>query len=166
MLRPGIPEEGVPKAPNTPNNPRVGVRMQSAGAAVGIDFTGKCDRVPNTLLAHCLLDYVLEAHGAAKQNEVQEGIFKSYFTDGLYPDSSNLVTVGEKSGLEKIEVEAALRDADRMERVRWEIEQNSRQVRGGVPFFVFNGRPAFSGAQDPSTFHEIFDILLAEKSSS
>ena len=44
FLRPNMPEEGIEKAPNTPDNPRVGARMKQAGASVGIDFTGKCDR--------------------------------------------------------------------------------------------------------------------------
>jgi predicted DsbA family dithiol-disulfide isomerase len=44
LLRPNAPREGVLKAPDTPDNPRVGARMKGAGQAVGIDFTGKCDR--------------------------------------------------------------------------------------------------------------------------
>ena len=44
FLRPNMPREGIEKAPNTPDNPRVGVRMKQAGESVGINFTGKCDR--------------------------------------------------------------------------------------------------------------------------
>ena len=60
LLRPNEPLEGTPKAPNTPDNPRVGVQLKAAGAAAGIDFTGKTDRAPNTLLAHSLLSHVLD----------------------------------------------------------------------------------------------------------
>jgi hypothetical protein len=49
FLRPSMPKEGIEKAPNTPDNPRVGARMKKAGASVGIDFTGKCDRWVNHL---------------------------------------------------------------------------------------------------------------------
>ena len=51
QLRPNHPPEGVLKAPDTPDNPRVGQRMREMGEANGIKFTGKCDRSPNTLLA-------------------------------------------------------------------------------------------------------------------
>merc|ERR1712125_284423 len=68
QLRPNAPQEGIPKPPNTPDNPRVGARMKAAGKAVGINFTGKCDKSPNTMLAHCLLEYVLEKYGSAAQN--------------------------------------------------------------------------------------------------
>jgi len=44
FLRPNHPREGVEKPPNTLDNPRVGQRMKQAGEAVGINFTGKCDR--------------------------------------------------------------------------------------------------------------------------
>lgn len=50
FLRPNMPKEGIEKAPNTPDNPRVGARMKQAGASVGIDFTGKCDRCDSILL--------------------------------------------------------------------------------------------------------------------
>jgi predicted DsbA family dithiol-disulfide isomerase len=160
MLRPNTPLEGIPKPPNTPDNPRVGARMKSTGASVGIDFTGKCDRSPNTLLGHTLLDFALDKHGSAKQNEVAERLFKMYYTDGIFPDVGNLSTVGQECGLEKSEIEAVLNDKEKLGKVEAAIRRNTKQVRGGVPFFVFNGQPAFSGAQDPSTFHEVFDQLL------
>ena len=63
QLRPATSREGAPKAPSTPENPRVGQRLKAAGQAVGIDFTGKTDRTPNTLSAHTLLDYAATTSG-------------------------------------------------------------------------------------------------------
>jgi len=160
MLRPNTPLEGNPKPPNTPGNPRVGPSMKAAGASVGIDFTGKCDRTPNTLLGHTLLEFALEKRGVSVQNELAERIFKMYYTDGIFPDANNLSIVGQEFGLEKGEIEAVLSDDERLERVQVAIHRNRSQVPSGVPFFVFNGQPAFSGAQDPSTFHRVFDQLL------
>jgi len=160
MLRPNTPSEGILKSPNTPDNPRVGAHMKSAGSSVGIDFTGKCDRTPNTLLGHTLLDFALDKHGSAKQNEVAERLFKMYYTDGIFPDAVNLATIGQECGLDKNEIEVALSDQENLGKVEAVIQRNTRQVRGGVPFFVFNGQPAFSGAQDPATFHEVFDQLF------
>lgn len=164
QLRPNAPQEGIPKPPDTPNNPRVGARMKAAGEAVGINFTGKCDKSPNTLLAHCLLEYVLEKYGSTKQNEVQERIFKGYFTDGIFPDAKNLSEIGQACGIDKAEVGAALNNPENLEKVLRSVRRNGRQVRGGVPMFVINGHAAFSGAQDPAAFHQVFDrILLSDE---
>jgi len=160
MLRSQTPSEGIPKAANTPDNPRVGARMKSAGASVGIDFTGKCDRTPNTLLAHVLLEFTLKKYGSVKQNEVAERIFKMYFTDGIFPDTANLSLVGQECGLEKSEIDSALNDPEKIGEIKKTIRYNSRSVRSGVPFFVIDGQPAFSGAQDPATFHEVFNQIL------
>jgi hypothetical protein len=43
-----MPDDGVAKPFNTPDNPRVGARMKAAGAAAGIDFTGKTDHATPT----------------------------------------------------------------------------------------------------------------------
>jgi len=134
--------------------------MKSAGASVGIDFTGKCDRAPNTLLSHALLEFTLTKYGSVKQNEVAERIFKMYFTDGIFPDSTNLSLIGRECGLEKSEVDLALSDRGKLEDIKRTIRDNSRKVPHGVPLFVFNGQPFFSGAQDPATFHEVFDEIL------
>lgn len=104
FLRPEMPMGGHPKAPNTPDNPRAGARMKSAGAAVGIDFTGLTDRYPNTLLGHCLLKYV-EAD-AAMQDRLSEILFRHYFTDGRYPDESNLRLAATEAGV--ADVDAAM----------------------------------------------------------
>lgn len=160
QLRPNAPPEGVPKPPDTPDNPRVGSRLKAAGAAVDIDFTGKTDRSPNTLVAHGLLDYALERRGPKGQNEVQEALFRAYFTDGVYPDVEGATSVAVSCGMDREDVAAALSDGDRVRRVQEEVYRNYNAVDGGVPFFLFNGRPAFSGAQDPSSFHNVFDKLL------
>lgn len=46
-------------------------RLIQAGKAVGVDFTYKCTRFPNTLLAHCALDFALNQDPSGeKQNQV------------------------------------------------------------------------------------------------
>ena len=50
--------------------------LQKEGVEVGIDFTGKCDRLPNTLQAHALLEYAKEHDGGSKQNEMAEALFQ------------------------------------------------------------------------------------------
>lgn len=162
QLRPNAPVEGTPKAPDTPDNPRVGQRLKAAGGSVGIDFTGKTDRSPNTLLAHALLEHTLEKRGWKKQNQVQEALFQAYFTDGIFPDEPNLIKIAHSNEVE--DFETALRETSLLEDVRKNIQLNYSVNRGhGVPFFIVNGQAVFSGAQDPSTFHKAFDAVLNDE---
>lgn len=157
LLRPSMPEEGVAKAPNTPSNPRVGARLKSAGEPVGINFTGLTDRYPNTLLAHVLLRFALEKGGWAMQHQVSEILFRHYFTDGLYPNLENLIAAAKEAGLDNTEeVQAYLSNEDIARDVKSEALRYSRSGVSGVPFFIINNEPMFSGAQPVEKFMEAF----------
>jgi len=145
LLRPNEPEAGTPK-PGGPGPHQVNDRLRQVGQAAGVNFTGLCPRAPNTVKAHALLTFALEKAGAGTQNQVQEILFRQYFTDGKYPDVDNLVAAAEESGLSGAEVRAALEDRRYEDRVRREATQASRSGISGVPFFLFNGKPGFSGA--------------------
>ena len=54
----------------------------------------------------------------------------------------------------------ALEDDGRRYKVKGIISENSQRVTGGVPYFIINGRPVFSGARGPEVFHEVFNMLL------
>eukprot|EP00035_Acanthoeca_spectabilis_P025142 m.457042 g.457042 ORF g.457042 m.457042 type:complete len:133 (-) comp21176_c0_seq1:309-707(-) len=127
--------------------------MKEAGLSVGIDFTGKCDRSPNTLLSHVLMDFALKTTN--DNNALAERLFKAYFTDGIYPDLENLVTLAAEVGLDPEAARAHMSDQTAIEAVQAEVMKNSRSTNG-VPFFIMNDIPAFSGAQDPATFLHAF----------
>lgn len=180
LLRPNMPEDGTPKAPDTPDNPRVGARLKAAGAAAGVNFTGKTDRSPNSSKAHALVKF-FESGGEASsssadikidaqlQDRLMNVIFRHYFTDGLYPDSANLTLAlrealaspSSESGPSKEQQEELVRRAvaymenpAHQAAVRAEATEYSRGGVRGVPYFFFDGRPAFSGAQPPSAIKE------------
>ena len=135
--------------------------MKSGGLAVGIDFTGLCDRYPNTLLAHCLLKYADDEAGAAVQDKLSEILFRHYFTDGLYPDETNLRKAAAEAGLADIEAAMKYVGSDEAQQaVKAEAAGFSRSGIHGVPFFIINGQPAFSGAQPPEQFCKVLDSLL------
>lgn len=98
--------------------------------------------------------WTLERYGAEKQHQLQEVLFRHYFTDGRYPDLSNLRSAAEEVGLDGAEAVTALQDTARQGRVRQEGLSYSQKGVSGVPFFVIGGQPAFSGAQPPAVFVE------------
>jgi len=160
LLRPNMPPAGHQKEPLVARpgggNNRVNPRLHAAGLQVGIEFTGKCDRYPNTVLAHVLLELALKEGGPALQNNLMEVLFKSYFTDGLYPDLPTLVSLASGLGMDQKGVSAALNDDVLQATVKTKALAWSRAGVGGVPYFVINDEPAFSGAQDVGTFVRAF----------
>jgi len=126
---------------------------------VGIDFTGACDRAPNTLEAHALLAYAAEV-APDKQSDLQEVLFRHYFTDGRYPSGSNLEAAATEAGLDGEAALAYAQDEKNKARVVEEARRNSSGI-SGVPFFRFNGEDAFSGAQPPAVIREMIEQAAA-----
>ena len=63
-------------------NCRVTPQIKEAGESVGINFTGKADRCPNTIQAHVLLEYLKK--DLKVQNQVSEALFQVYFLNYRY----------------------------------------------------------------------------------
>jgi len=159
LLRPQMPEEGVAKPAPAPGNPRVSPSLKGAGEAVGIDFTGKCHRYPNTIRAHALLEYAAEVDGGRKQNELAEVMFKAYFTDGDYPNGANLVKQAAQLGFDSSEVKKVLSDQTRLDSAHEKARDATRMGVTGVPCFFMNGQRTFSGAQEKEAFIQMFDTI-------
>jgi len=154
LLRNGIPEEGTPK-PGGPGLHQVNARLRDVGKAAGINFTGMCDRFPNTFKAHELMTWVLEKSGPQTQNNLQEVLFRHYFTDGRYPDVENLTAAAAEVGLPEAEAREVLTTRKYKAQVEREMAEASRMGISGVPYFFVNGNPAFSGAQPPEAFLQV-----------
>lgn len=153
LLRPAMPREGIPKKGKGLEN--VPPRLRQIGASVGIDFTGACDRVPNTVEMHALLAYAASV-APAKQSALQEVLFRHYFTDGLYPAGTNLSIAAEEVGLDGAAALAFAEDPKNQAQVVAEARRNS-QTTSGVPFFRVNGEDAFSGAQPPAAILSLIE---------
>jgi len=154
-----MPPEGVPKKGVGLQN--VNPRLQAVGSSVGINFTGACDRSPNSTEAHALLAYAAKESGPQTQNTLQEILFRHYFTDGLYPAGANLAAAATEAGLDGSAALAFAEDAKNKAAVAEEARNNSMRGVSGVPFFRVNGVDTFSGAQPPSAFLEVIDEAAA-----
>jgi len=151
QLRDGIPEEGKPK-PGGPGPHQVNARLRDVGLQSGIEFTGMCDRFPNTVKAHELLTWALETAGADVQNHLQEVLFRHYFTDGRYPDNDNLAAAAVEVGLSESEAREALTSHAYKSKVVDAFDSARRKRISGVPYFTLNGQSLGSGAQPPEAF--------------
>ena len=133
--------------------------VASIGRSIGIGF--HYDRVlvtPNTMAGHRMLWW---AEQRKRQHHLVEALFHAYFTEGRDIGRHDvLAEVASEVGLPKDEAHAFLDgDGGRKEVALEEMAGRSLGL-DGVPFFVVNGRPAFSGAQNPQTFVEAFRYVL------
>jgi predicted DsbA family dithiol-disulfide isomerase len=154
QLNPDLPAEGMSRQEyvtrkfGAARGKEVYARVAGVGAGVGLPFAfDKIVRQPNTLAAHSLIGLAL---AAGRQNEVKEALMHAYFIEGVdLTDNANLVAIGTAAGLDKAAVEKCLADPQAREAVQ-EEDQRARAIGvQGVPFFIFNGKVAVSGAQPP-----------------
>jgi predicted DsbA family dithiol-disulfide isomerase len=134
-------------------------RVANVGKEVGIDFAFDNIKVqPNTLNAHRLMHYGAEN---GREDEVAESLFRAYFQEGAnLTDKTALADIGERAGLERAALEAYLAsDADRDLVLGGDLNARQSGVNG-VPFFIFNGRTAISGAHEAET---LLDAMMQSR---
>jgi predicted DsbA family dithiol-disulfide isomerase len=158
QLNPGMPDEGMPRAEYVQRKfgDRGGAvydRVSGVGREVGIPFAfDRIARQPNTLAAHSLIEFG-QAHGA--QDAVVEALFRGYFLEGVdLTVRENLVAIAAAAGLDRAAAGAWLDDSSKRDTAAAE-DQRAREIGvEGVPFFIFNGRLAVSGAHPAETLFE------------
>lgn len=160
LLRPDMPWEGRKKAKNTKDNPRVGAWLKSVGERAGINFTGKCDVTPNTILGHALLNLAKDEE-KVNQDQLSIVLLKAYFTDGKdVANIDNLVNWAGEAGLDKSQVRVYLQDkTERAKEIKEEVRNSVRNYKfSGVPYFSIkkNSTVFFSGAQPADRFKKAF----------
>jgi predicted DsbA family dithiol-disulfide isomerase len=157
QLDPTIPEGGLDRAAYMEKKFGKDGRLRTVhdnlvrlGAEVGLPFAfDKIKRAPNTLDAHRLIRWSATA-GALR--EVVDRLFRAYFVEGRdIGDRAVLADIAKASGLDGDLVEQFLNDGSDADEVRREIAEAQAIGVTGVPFFIFAGRLAVPGAQDPET---------------
>ena len=160
QLNPDLPADGISRASyveqkfgGTARAAQIYARVTSAGEAVGIPFRfDRIERQPNTLDGHRLVAWAQRQRDATP---LVERLFSAFFLEGRrVDDRGELARVAAESGWSQQEALAMLESRAMHE----EIESESREARDvgiqGVPFFIFNGSIAVSGAQDPARLLE------------
>ena len=159
QLNPQMPAEGMSRQDyvvqkfGAARSKDIYARVAGVGAEYGIAFDfDRIARQPNTLDVHSLI--ALAGARAPQtdglQDRVKEAFLRAYFLDGIdLTKSENLVAIATSAGLERAEVEQCLGDPQARQAVQKE-DQRARAIGvEGVPFFIFDGKLAVSGAQGP-----------------
>jgi len=126
--------------------------ITQAGQAVGLEFHYDKVIVANTFRAQQLLKF---AHAQGKQNEMEERLFKAFFTEGKNVDDlATLLLLAKEAGLDTLTLQEALENDRYAAQVQADIAEANRLGIHGVPYFIFNRKMAVNGAQESSVFLE------------
>lgn len=130
-------------------------RMTGVAAADGLDFHFEKIRPGNTFDAHRVI-HLAAVHG--RQDAMKERLLRAYLCEGeAIGEPEVLVRLAAQVGLGTADDEATVRTMLAGDNLTHEVRADQREAQeigiSGVPFFVFAGRFAVSGAQTP-------DVLL------
>ena len=136
--------------------------LKNRGEALGIDFDFETDcLIANTLDAHRLIRW---AGPAGCQDCVMEALMHKYFEKAAFlGDRTLLSDIAQSAGMDKTLVAELLATDRDVDLVRKDIQQAYQMGVSGVPYFIFNGKAAVSGAQSSEVFVQIFDQLSGEE---
>ncbi len=136
-------------------------RVTEAGAASGITF--RFDRIaksPNTILGHRLIALA----PADKREALVDAYFRAHFEDGEdIGELDRLIEIAEEVGLDGADLRARLAAGDGTADVQADFDRARRIGVTGVPFFVFGGKYAVSGAYPPAELMRILDKVAEEQ---
>ncbi len=159
QLNPDLPAEGVDrrsyleaKFGGPARAAQIYDNVRAAGRSVGIAFDfDAIERQPNTLDAHRLIAWA-QSRPEGDAQALVEALFRAYFLEGRYVgDRDELALIATQAGYDPAVAQAFLgSDALRAE-VRAAEAQAREMGVSGVPFFIFAGKTALSGAHEPAT---------------
>ena len=130
----------------------INAQMATTFSSVGLTFLAGDGLSGNTRAAH---EVVAAAVDARTQDAVIERLFRAYFTEGRSVfDQASLVELGAEAGLDADALRTALVDGTYADAVERDLREARELGITGVPFFVFDGRLAVSGAQMPPMFEQ------------
>ncbi|MEV1286797.1 DsbA family oxidoreductase [Micromonospora sp. NPDC049679] len=129
----------------------------TTGAAAQSGLTLHFDHAvsANTFDAHRLVWFATSRGRAA---EMIDALYQAHFTDGVDVGSrSALATLAGGVGLDETEVREFLDSSAGVAEVRGELDAARELGVTSVPTFVFAGKYAVTGAQEPETLRSVLD---------
>ncbi len=133
------------------------VEHEARASGIPLDFS-RVKRSINTVRAQTLLRL---AQQRGTQRPLAKALFAAYFLEGQdVSDPEVLAALASSHGFTSDETRALVADEAELERTRQEAAAATEEGIQGVPFFVFDGRLAFSGAQPVETFRQVIARAL------
>jgi len=125
-------------------------------AEAGIEFHMERALRANTLLAHRLLWLADQPGSPVAQADLKERLLQAYFTDGLnIGDPEVLARCSAEIGFDRNAVIEFLDSNGGTAEVAAELAEGHDEGITAVPTFVFDGRWAVPGAQEPETYAQV-----------
>jgi predicted DsbA family dithiol-disulfide isomerase len=135
------------------------VERAAAESGLALDFD-VVERSCNTIAAHTLLRH---ARARGTQVALARDLFEGYFVRGEnVGEPSVLAGIAARHGFEPDEALALLSDERELAATRDEAAAQQRRGVTGVPFFVFQGRFAVSGAQPVEVLMQVLERVARE----
>jgi predicted DsbA family dithiol-disulfide isomerase len=148
-------------------------RMREFGDRAGYDFRyrgegdGPRPKMWNTLLAHKLLAWTLDAAGAEAQTRLKRALFDAHFQQRqTISDPEVLLDIARSLGLDRAAAEAALADEALTRRVRQEQEAAWDMNISGVPAMLIQGKFLIPGAQEPEVYVNALRRVVAREAQA
>jgi predicted DsbA family dithiol-disulfide isomerase len=136
-------------------------RVTRLAAEEGLEYRLENIRWGNTFDAHRLI-HLAATHGA--QSRMKERLLAAFFTEGLaLTELETLVDLATEIGLEDDEARETLTGDAFAEAVRADIARARKLGIQGVPFYLFDGKLAVSGAQPTETFSKALEKAWADR---
>lgn len=161
-LNPDLPAEGTDRrayleakfgGPARASEIYARVRAAGATAAIPFDFDA-IERQPNTREAHRLIAWA-QSRPEGDADALVEKLFRAYFLEGRYiGDAGELARIAADAGFDPEDARAFLASAALRDEIAGAEERAREMGISGVPFFIFGGKTAVSGAHEPATLLE------------
>ncbi|MDA3147586.1 DsbA family oxidoreductase [Leucobacter sp. UCMA 4100] len=134
--------------------------LAARGKEHGLEYNFDTSLAVNTRKAHELSHF---ATSKGKGHEAMLRLFKAHFTEGLnVADVDTLARLAGEVGLDEAEARASLERAEFADAVDKDIVAAQQMGINGVPFFVFAGKYALSGAQPKEMFAQALNTAWGE----
>jgi predicted DsbA family dithiol-disulfide isomerase len=162
QLNPELPRDGIDRAAyleakfgsrSYPADARARLAAAAASVGLALDFD-RIARQPNTQDAHRLVAWAQDVD-AARTDDLVERLFRAFFVEGRDVGArAELAAIAGDAGYDAAAARAML-DSDRYADAVADSDRRARELGiGGVPFFIFDGRVAVSGAHEPATLQD------------
>lgn len=133
-------------------------QMTELAAQDGLDFRFEQSRPGNTFDAHRLLHHALATGGERLQDQLKQGLFQAYFTDGRPIGApETLIEVAGEVGLDPDDAREILAGDRFAVQVRADEREAEELGITGVPFTVVDGGFPLPGAQSVDTLGRVLD---------